>query len=249
VCTLAVAWRALADAPVAVAANRDEALDRPSEPPARRSFGGAAVVAPRDARAGGTWVGYSEHGVVVAVTNRWGVGVEGERSRGLLVGDALGARSAATARETVETAVGRDEYAGFEMVVADADDAALLEWDGRLRVRPLAPGTSVVVNVGAALPDGETFGDETDDRAAAQVRNARRLRDHLAAGEGERADAWLDRAGAALSDHGFGACVHGDGFGTRSSSLLALRADGGRTYRFADGPPCETPYRAVDEQL
>jgi uncharacterized protein with NRDE domain len=249
VCTLAVAWRALADAPVAVAANRDEALDRPAEPPARRTFDGVAAVAPRDARAGGTWLGYNDHGVVVAVTNRWGVGVDGGRSRGLLVGDALAARSAAAARETVERAVEREEYAGFEVVVADADGATLLEWTGRLAARPLAPGVSVVVNVGAALADGETFGDETDDRAAAQAGDARRLRDHLAVDGDERAGAWLDRAGAALGDHAFGACVHGDGFGTRSSSLLALRADGRREYRFADGPPCETPYRAVDEHL
>jgi len=249
VCTLAVAWRAFDDAPVAVAANRDEALDRPAEPPARRTFGGTAAVAPRDARADGTWIGYNEHGLFVGVTNRWGVGIDGERSRGLLVADALAARSARAARAVVERAVGREAYAGFELVVADADEAALLEWDGRLRARSLAPGVSVVVNVGAALADGTTvaLADDAERRRRSQAANARRLREGLAVRADEDVEEWLDRAGRALGDHAFGACVHGDGFGTRSSSLLAL--GGSRRYRFADGPPCETPYRAVDEQV
>jgi uncharacterized protein with NRDE domain len=249
VCTLAVAWRAFDGAPVVVAANRDEALDRPAEPPACRSFGGTAAVAPRDARADGTWIGYNEHGLFVGVTNRWDVGVEGERSRGRLVADALAERSARAARETVERAVERDEYAGFELVAAGTDGAALLEWDGRLRTRPLAPGVSVVVNVGAALADGTTFALDAgaDERRRAQVASARRLRERLAVRAAEGVEEWFDRAAGALGDHGSGACVHGDGFGTRSSSLLAP----GRSpaYRFADGPPCETPYRTVDEQV
>lgn len=253
-CTLALAWRALADAPVAVAANRDERLDRPSEGPARRDFGGTRVVAPRDVRVGGTWTGYNEHGLYVGVTNRWGAGIEGERSRGLLVADALAEPSARAARETVERAVERHDYAGFELVVADADEAVLFEWDGELRATSLAPGVTVVVNVGAALPDGDTLvpGEPSDGRVpaarrAAQATAARRLRARLEPHEGERASAWLDRAGVALGDHDAGVCVHGDGFGTRSSSLIALGDV--REYRFADGPPCETPYRRVDEQV
>jgi hypothetical protein len=86
-----------------------------------------------------------------------------------------------------------------------------------------------------------------EERRAAQADAARRLRDRLDPRAGERAGTWLDRAGVALGDHDSGVCVHGDGFGTRSSSLVALGAE--RTYRFADGPPCETAYRRVDEQV
>ncbi|MDR9382369.1 MAG: NRDE family protein, partial [Natronomonas sp.] len=53
-CTLIVAWRVFDDAPVCVAANRDEATDRPSSPPRVRE-GDRPVLAPRDERAGGTW--------------------------------------------------------------------------------------------------------------------------------------------------------------------------------------------------
>lgn len=239
---------------MAVAANRDERLDRPSAGPARRAFGGVAAIAPLDTRVGGTWTGYNEHGLYVGVTNRWGVGIDGERSRGLLVADALAARTARTARETVARAVDRHEYAGFELVVADADDAFLVEWDGDLRVHDPSPGVTVVVNVGAALPDGDTLapGAPSGDRVPAERRReqadaARRLRDRLDPQDDERASGWLDRGGAALGDHENGVCVHGDGFGTRSSSLIAL--GDGREYRFADGPPCETAYQRVDEQV
>jgi len=99
VCTLIVAWRVFEEAPVCVAANRDEAVDRPSTSP-RRWPRDPPVVAPRDERAGGTWLGYNAEGLLAAVTNRWMPG-EGERSRGLLVRDALGARSADGAIEVV----------------------------------------------------------------------------------------------------------------------------------------------------
>ena len=56
----------------------------------------------------------------------------------------------------------------------------------------------------------------------------------------------LEAGKSLLGDHEFGVCVHGDGFGTRSSSLIALAADGTATYRFADGPPCRTGYEAID---
>ena len=49
-CTLVLAWQVFADYPVVVAANRDEALDRPSEPPTRIGEE-PGVVAPRDADA------------------------------------------------------------------------------------------------------------------------------------------------------------------------------------------------------
>ncbi|MFB6280532.1 MAG: NRDE family protein [Haloferacaceae archaeon] len=256
-CTLVLAWRVFADAPVAVAANRDEATDRPAEPPSRRG-GGAdpAFVAPRDAEAGGTWTGYNEHGLYVGLTNRWvgeGADLTGGRSRGLLVEDALRERSAEAAARLVEGAVARHEYEGFAAVLADDRAAFLIEWDGRLRVRGLDPGVHVIVNVGAALGGGgaarDRFAVPPGRRAAGerQADGARRLRAALAPEPGETSAAWLDRAADALADHEYGVCVHGDGFGTRSSSLIALGDE--PVYRFADGPPCRTSYARVDEQV
>jgi len=253
VCTLTLAWGTFPDAPVLVAANRDERRDRPAEPPAQTGAD-PAVTAPRDAEAGGTWIGYNDAGLFVGVTNRPMTDPAAERSRGLLVDEVLREPDARSAVTLVERAVEEDGYDGFNLVVADRTAAFLFEWDGQLRTHRLDPGVHVVVNSGAALggggavidafraPDPDAAGDS--DRTAEQATAARTVRAALTPEPGETADAWLDRAGTVLGDHEFGVCVHGDGYGTRSSSLLRLDADGG-TYRFADGPPCETPYRRV----
>jgi len=245
VCTIVLAWQVFEDTPVAFAANRDELLDRPSEPPDRRQWG-AEVVAPADAEAEGTWEGYNEHGLLVAVTNRWvDADLAGERSRGLLVRDCLSHESAEDAARAVENAVREAEYAGFNLLLVDENAALLLEWDGQLAVRNFTPGVHCVVNVGA---DGDyripQFRAEAGER---QANNADRLREAMQVEPGEGADAWLDRAGETIADHDFGVCVHGDGFGTRSSSLVAL-GNGGR-YEFADGPPCQSDYRPVEGQI
>ncbi|WP_115865284.1 hypothetical protein [Halorussus litoreus] len=53
-------------------------------------------------------------------------------------------------------------------------------------------------------------------------------------------------AAAVMRDHDLGTCVLGTDFGTRSSSLIAVGADGDARYWFADGRPCETEYDVVD---
>ena len=75
---------------ILVAANRDEAFDRPSLPPAEVEPG---VVAGRDLLAGGTWLGFNRHGLFVAVTNRKSpASTPDTPSRGLLAREALRCR-------------------------------------------------------------------------------------------------------------------------------------------------------------
>ena len=255
-CTLVFAWQVF-DAHLVVAANRDERLGRPSEPPAVRDWEPTAV-APVDGEAGGTWIGYNEHGVFVAITNRWVDGsFGGERSRGLLVRDALRSESAEDAARYVERAVREDAYDGFNLVVADENAALYFEWDGQLAVSNLQPGVHVVVNVGA---DGNyRIPGSRREAGEDQAESADRLGDHLQPRPGEGDESWLGRAKTAISDHEYGVCVHGEvserssdasdgGFGTRSSSLVVLGEDE-RTYRYADGPPCRTDYRPVESHI
>jgi len=234
VCTLVLAWRVFDGTPIAVAANRDEALDRPSRPPRVLDDGAEGgdrpqVVAPRDEAAGGTWLGYNDAGLFVAVANRR-TDVEGERSRGLLVREALGHASAAEASSFVRNELGGRAYAGFNLVVADASEATLFEWDGVLRTTHFDPGVHVVVEAGH---------DATAPKAS-------RVHDAVAPVPETTADEWFDRAADVMADHDLGVCVHGPEFGTRSSSLLGLDADGGARYWFADGRPCETDYELVE---
>jgi uncharacterized protein with NRDE domain len=245
VCTIVLAWQAFADAPVLMAANRDEYFDRPSEPPERRDWE-SPTIAPKDSEASGTWLGYNEHGVLVAVTNRWTPDpIEGERSRGLLVRDALGHESAEAAIRFVERELDGRSYEGFNLLAVDESAALLVEWDGQRRVSNLDPGFHVIVNVGAdgayeIPPDREKEGQE-------QAANADAVRSALRPEPGEDGDAWLDRARSVISDHEYGVCLHGAAFGTRSSSLVRLGES--RRYEYADGPPCETAYERISETV
>lgn len=261
-CTLILAWQLFGDAPVVAAANRDEALDRPASPPAV-SGSDPRVLAPHDERAGGTWMGYNDRGLFVAVTNRWaGPDLAGERSRGLLVRDALDRADAREARAFVRAELDAREYGPFHLLVADAGEATLIEWDGTLGIHGLAPGLYVVRNVGwsaAYRPpaDGKLDAEATftpadgagPEAGARQRRSLRRTREALVPEEGDGVDAWIDRAELTLADHEFDLCVHGDGFGTRSSSVVALGADGAERFEYADGPPCEAAYERVTATL
>jgi uncharacterized protein with NRDE domain len=245
VCTFILAWRVFEDAPLVVAANRDERLDRASESPGVFARD-PSVVAPRDATAGGTWLGYNEFGVLVAVTNRWtDADLAGERSRGLLVADALRSESGVAAAAMVRAAVETTRYAGFNLVVADSEDARLLEYDGALSERRFDPGVHVVVNVGA--DDRFAVPADRPEAGERQAEGARRARAALTPQADEDAAAWRERAAAVLADHEYPFCVHGDEFGTRSSSLVTLGAS--PDYRFADGPPCQTAYRRVEAEV
>ena len=241
-CTLILAWQVFADAPVVVATNRDEALDRPSEPPTLRDWG-AQVVAPKDERADGTWLGYNEHGVAVVVTNRWlDSDVEGERSRGLLVRDALGGETAEDAVRAVERELDERTYDGFNLVVVDENAALFVENGPTRRVTTFDPGVHVVVNVGAN--GAYTIPAEYQETGEQQAQNADTIRTVLQPEPGEQSREWLDRTAQVLGDHEYGVCVHRSEFGTKSSTLISVRKEETR-FEYADGPPCETSFESV----
>ena len=91
-CTLVILRDVVAGYPLVLGANRDEYRDRPWEPPRREG----EVLAPRDLRAGGTWLAVHRRGLLVAVTNRADLPYDPSRpSRGLLAAIAVWCRPAA----------------------------------------------------------------------------------------------------------------------------------------------------------
>ena len=241
-CTIAFAWQLFENSPVALVANRDERFDRPSEPPELRNWE-QAVVAPKDRKSEGTWLGYNESGLFVIVTNRWdGRTVPDARSRGLLVRDALGQDSAESAIRFVEQALDTNTYEGFHLLAVDRTAALLVTFDGSRQIRPLEPGVYIVVNVGI---NGQYVVPEQRETAGKQqAANADRILAELRPEPGEGGNRWLARATDLLSDPAFGACIRGDGFGTRSAVRFQM-APGEVELEFADGPPCEAPFRPV----
>jgi uncharacterized protein with NRDE domain len=216
-CTLVVLHRCFPDAPLVVAANRDEYLDRPAEGPALRRFGGAPVVAPRDVRAGGTWLGLTAGGLFAGLTNRpCATPDPARRSRGLLVADVLAHPDAEGAAAALR-ALPPGAYNPFNLLVADGRRCFVAVYDARVRVSELEPGPHVV---------GNTDPDRHDHPKVARILRAALCRRH-------------DGRTGPLDD----VCIHAGGYGTRSSTLLrrGLSRDAD-LLRFAGGPPCENEY-------
>ena len=233
-CTLIVLHRCFADAELVVAANRDEYLDRPAEPPALRAWNSRTVLAPRDARAGGTWLGMNDAGLFAALTNRPNERPDpSRRSRGLLVSDALASSDAAAAAAALaELPAGA--YNPFNLLVCDREDAFVVVYEEKPDLRRLAAGAHVIGN------------GDPDSRRLPKV--ARLLDEAESIARGRPEDA-LDGLARTCRTHRGGAspfedtCIHAGAYGTRSSALIRWGKSGGASaFRFASGPPCQTAY-------
>jgi uncharacterized protein with NRDE domain len=245
-CTVVILRRPGHDWPLLFAANRDEMADRPWLPPGRHWPDRPRVVGGRDALAGGTWLGLSDLGVIAGVLNRPGsLGPQpGMRSRGELPLEALDHASAADAADALAHIEPRS-YRTFNLVVADAGAAF---W-----VRSEEGGEPV----GATpVPDGLSMitAHDMNDVASARIRRYRPLFADAAVPDPETGDwrAWQALLASRESDagpEGAMTIVTASGFGTVSSSLLALPRPGRPgvkpRFLFAAGRPDRTPFAAV----
>lgn len=129
---------------------RDERTTRlPGEPPSIVHRGTRRAIAPRDAEAGGTWVGANDAGLTLGLANLYppeGVGegtvVPGLVTRGRIIDDLLVASTAGEARDLLG-AMDPRVFAPFTLAVLEPGRAAELHrWDGvRLETRTTtAPG-------------------------------------------------------------------------------------------------------------
>ncbi|MFT8244139.1 NRDE family protein [Roseomonas sp. BN140053] len=224
--------------PLLLAANRDERLDRPWDPPGPFWPG---VIAGRDRLAGGTWMALGESGVVAAVLNRPGsLGPQpGKRSRGELPLLAAAAPDAATAAWQI-AALDGSGWRSFNLVLADAGAAFFLRWtgEGRITAEPLPEGVSMV-----------TAHDPNDPSSPRVRRNLPRFR-AAPPPDPDRGDwrHWESLLAADGGEDGPAAALRVApvaGFGTVCSSLLALAADGRRSWRFAPGPAGSAPFAEI----
>lgn len=241
-CTLAVGFQAVDGLPLVVAANRDEALDRPSSGPALRE-GPIPFIAPRDERAGGTWLGLNARGLFVGITNRYGAARDPERlSRGELVTRALAQPDARSLHEAL-SALDARRFNAFHLLYADATHAFQTWCDGEVRHQlVLEPGLHVL--------------SERSHGAAEQVEREAPVREAWQRAALKHASE-LERLHPLLTIHDpvtriGGTCVHADelNYGTRSSLLLALPSDPAqRRMLWAEGKPCQVPHHDVSGLL
>jgi uncharacterized protein with NRDE domain len=237
-CLLAIFFRAVADAPLVIGANREEFYARAGEPP-QILDGPLRAVAGVDPQAGGTWFGINARGVVAAVTNRPNLPVPVKaRSRGWLTRDVLGCASARDAADLAVRELSTGRYAGCNLFCGDRERAVVVEAAEWLRVRPLPPGLHVLTN--------RDINDGSDPRV-------RYTLDWLGQQDFANAAGCLkalqDLCGQTDGDHP-PICLRGEKRGTVSSTLLALRSSLARsTYRHAQGPPDTTAYQNYSHLL
>lgn len=244
-CTLAVFTRALPDLPLVVAANRDEFYVRPTEGP-RVLAQQPLVVGGRDVVAGGSWLATGQTGLVVGILNRR-TGEPPDPARA-----SRGALCVALARlDSVEAAVDLlsglrvDEHNPFNVLVADRSRAIVAQnRTGGMALHELPAGTHLLTNL--------DLNDATCERIS---RSSQRFQNLAAAHVASK-----DRSGlvsglhAVLGDHLTAVddraptdqlCIHTDGFGTRSSSILLTDQSGRIDYLHASAAPCRGAYRRI----
>lgn len=138
-CLILIAWQAHPNFPRVVAANRDEFHDRPTAP-AGWWQDKPPILAGRDLKAGGTWMGISRSGRFAALTNFRDPAHArpGAPSRGPLVSDFLTGQESA---EDYLARIARDDasYNGYNLLLGTQQQ---LFWHSNVsgETRALAPG-------------------------------------------------------------------------------------------------------------
>ena len=245
-CTVVILHRPHAQLPLVLGANRDEFLDRPTQGPQVLSHD-PRVVGGRDLERAGTWLGVTPRGFVVVVTNYRAATQRdlARRSRGQLVLDVLRAGSTDAALDLLTQLPARD-FNPFNLLFGDARSLHVAygrDDHDSLLLEPVPPGVHVLPTDRLNLDLDKVTRTRT---RATQIPDADwphvradlidTLRDH-AAGPGQHP---IPHAVQSV-------CVHAPGYGTRSSSLLALRPDHVLAYEYADGPPCQTTFTSAHE--
>jgi uncharacterized protein with NRDE domain len=267
VCLLIALFQAVADAPLIVAANRDERYARPAVTMTVLRDAGPRILGGRDELAGGTWLAVNEHGLVAGLTNQPSAGRDAtKRTRGELPLAFAACRRADQAVETVCAALNPAQYNPCWLLVGDRHSLFSIGLTGgsRPEVEQLPPGLHVLENAPFRSPSAKVT-QVTGMVAEARAAQARLTRRDAQAGDGvtrENAVTVAAALAAVLSDHRpagplpsrggrimppeiSAACVHTPDYGTRSALIATVAAAGPPRLRVADGPPCEVPFQDV----
>lgn len=246
-CLLVVVSRLDPAAPLIVAANRDERLERPARPMDVLRGSNPRILGGRDLEAGGTWLAVNEHGVVAGITNRPTPGGRdpSKRTRGELPLALAGHRDAASAVADFTRRFEPGDYNPAWFLVGDRRSLYALDMTAGHEppVQILAPGVHILENNPLHPP-------------SAKVNHIRRL---LGTTRGVSSDILVEQLRTVLADHSIpptpprwpprrretlAACVHTTDYGTRSSTVIRVQAAPSTApeVAYTDGPPCTAPF-------
>ncbi len=260
-CTILAIFGLHPEYPLVIAANRDEFTDRPTAGPtvlseAPRSIGGL------DLKGGGTWLGVNEKGIFAALTNQrtYTLPLSNLRSRGQVVRRALECVTPEAIAEQLRD-LDASSYNPFNLLFGNVDRLYAAYAHGHpegVEIEALAPGIHVLSNdrIGSPrFPKAErarqaAYKVHTSPWPELSAALVAILGDHdlppLEAIEPPPPGSLLTREQL----RAFGAiCIHYEGYGTRSATLVAIDRQGVARYLFAPGPPCRTAFEDVTPLL
>lgn len=228
-CLILLAYKVNEDYPLVLVANRDEFLNRPTRA-ADFWEDRPHILGGRDLKSGGTWLGISANGRLAAVTNyrEPHVFCPDTLSRGCLVSDFLDA--SVSSKSYLEDVGNREsDYNGFNLLVWDSAD--LVYYSNRYDRPPeiLAPGyhglSNHLMNTAwpkvrrgkAALESALMRGEPDGQQLLDMLFNSQRAPEEELPHTGVPLNLEI-----ALSSM----FIRTDGYGTRSSTVVLVRADG-----------------------
>jgi uncharacterized protein with NRDE domain len=249
VCTLIFLYGLIEDYPVVVLHNRYLTAGTAEEPP-RVFEGGRRVYAPYDIASRGTWVGFNESGLLVAVTNQeTEFNEKPARSRGLLNMDLLaGCDSAEEAKGFLTDLDVRWDYRRGNFLVADSRSAWHIVWDKETLAQRLDHGAHVVTTL------TRTPGVEWTERADRMWVNVekRKVRAHQLVNrlEPRGVEELIESLKLISADHGAekgqGSLCYHDPNGKNAQTSATILAVGSKIensrIQYCPGNPCENDF-------
>ena len=267
-CLLIALFQVVPSAPLIVAANRDERYDRPAVAITTLREAQPRVLGGRDEVAGGTWLAVNEFGVVAGLTNVPSPRGRDttKRSRGELPVALAAHQDAAAAVAWICATVDPSDYNPCWLLVGDRESLFYVDLTGGRRPvarqlpagsyvlenAPLLPRSAKAVHVAGLMAAAGVGQEAVGGAGAAGAPGVSEVRERLAAvlrhhspgpgstapgstapgstAPGSTAPAWLSAA-----------CVHGNGYGTRSAMIVTVGATGPPQVQVADGPSCQAP--------
>lgn len=240
-CLIALAIGIRPDCPWLLASNRDEVFNRPTLPLHRWPIAdGITVVAGRDERDGGTWLGVSEAGRVALLTNvRSPRPIPGQVSRGALPLAWLGGDAS---WQTLLAERRPGDFAGFNLITGDLRSGLWRCWSNRhpdhphndiactdWRSQPMPPGIHSLSNatLNTPWPKAMRLHQALGEALPLPAESARQRLANALADRAAPADDRLPATGVPLTlERGLApgfVSLPALGYGTRSS--LIARAD------------------------
>jgi uncharacterized protein with NRDE domain len=244
-CLLVIAFQMITDAPLIVAANRDERYDRDATYLTSLSSVPPRILGGRDELAGGTWLAVNEHGVVAGLTNKPAAAGRdpAKRSRGEIPLALAGQESAAEAVESLRATLSPGNFNPCWVLVGDRESLYYVDMTdpGGVRTQALPPGVHVLENKPLGEPSDKVehvqeligdLGGRSGDELLCSLRAV--LRDHVAPPAIDDTEA--SRRSAQIS----ACCVHTETYGTRSAMLVRDRASDAEMPEVwaSNGPSC-----------